>query len=452
MRCFRCGEEVPEGSKFCIFCGEKMGREGETRLPSGTMTMGGGMEASPRDVAHKDSCSAQDVRRGPCWNEGVGRSHAADENESSTERIFLPPEADAIIDKGAEAEVGAEKTELAGAAGSGKPESERTVAISPVPSSPLPSGPSRVTLRTLVCPECYAENPVFNRFCQECGNPLPSLPVAGEARQHDVHALGGGGQKTSVLAPTPALGPEVMGTEAAGKPAGKTQRGRWASTFGPADVLCGLSLILGGLALTPLFRWKRGLEISVFSHQGPYLPGSSGLFGDAKALGGPGILPYQGWEFFTAGSVIALALGLAFMFLMIRVGRGPMYLLSGCISLLPAAYVVFQGLLPLRQQGINIRPPLGAEQILFGGPDNLGAGPAFWLSIGVGVLLLLAGFVAPPRGWGRLFTFLVFFPLMILAAFFCAACYNWNLFIGGEASQGPVGLGGLSKYMSAWWS
>jgi hypothetical protein len=183
-----------------------------------------------------------------------------------------------------------------------------------------------------------------------------------------------------------------------------------------------------GIAISPIFAWKKGLSISIFTHQGAYSLSRTDL------LGGPGLLPYSGAEFFTIGLVSAIAIGLAVVFLMVRVGRGPMFILAGLLLLFPIAYLLFQGILPLRQSGVNIQPALGLHGILFGNTANVGAGLSLWLITGAGFLVLVAGFLAPPRGWGRLFTFTLFLSVVVGAAFFCAASYNWNIFINQPAS------------------
>jgi hypothetical protein len=163
--------------------------------------------------------------------------------------------------------------------------------------------------------------------------------------------------------------------------------------------------------------------MGIFSHQGAFSQGRTDL------LGGPGILPYKGLEFFTVGLVAAVGVGLALVFLAVRVGRGPMYILAGAILLFPLIYLFFQAVLPLRQTGISGLPALGLRGLFFGNAGNAGLGPPVWLISGAGALLIVAGFIAPPRGWGRLFTFMLFLGLILGTAFFCTACYNWNLFI-----------------------
>lgn len=434
MRCRRCGEEVPEDSSFCIFCGERLEREGGG-APLSFQAQGGAPPSrgdGPGDL--EEGTRGEPPHRGR--EERRFASVAGEGEEGAPAGVYLPPEAD-LAEPAAVTGMPAEPFQPAGEEEPGAEEmvADRTVAMTPVPAEKVPPGPPRTSVRTLICPECYAENPVFNRFCHECGNPLPSLPVGPPAPGVQESVKADVRQKTMVIPapPQPAYG-EAGAPEPA--PAREKERGGWLSSFGPADLLCALALVAGALTLTPVFRWKKGLEFGIFSHQGSFLPGSTGLFSGTRALGGPGILPYRGWEFLTAGFVIALALGLAFTFMLLRVGRGPMYLISGCVALFPFVYVLFQGILPLRQHGISISRSIGIGQVLFGGEGNAGAGPALWVSVGAGVLLVLAGFVAPPRGWGRLFTFLVFAPLVVLAAFFCAACYNWNLFIAGKGGAG----------------
>ena len=113
------------------------------------------------------------------------------------------------------------------------------------------------------------------------------------------------------------------------------------------------------------------------------------------------------------------------------------------LLLLPAAYMFFQALLPLRQSGIDIDPALGLSGMFFGNTANAGPGLSFWFITVAGVLLVAAGFITPPRGWGRLFTFLLMFGAVLGISFFCAASYNWNLFIS-QSAAGLTAAGGTS--------
>ncbi len=287
--------------------------------------------------------------------------------------------------------------------------------------------------RKLICPECYAPNPEGNSFCQECGSALPVITgrkpeAAAAAPGRPAH------EKTAVLAPATQEG----AAGAAAQPAYPAQlpRARRAygdKAFGVADILALFSVGAAAIAIAlsyglDSFSWKKGVDISMFSHQGAYSQGRTDL------LGGPGLLPYEGAEFLTVGLVVAAGVALALVFLAVRTGRGPMFILSGCLLLLPAAYLLFQAILPLRQMGIQVDPSLGISGIFFGNAANPGVGPPLWLVTGAGALLVLAGFIAPPRGWGRLFTFLLCFSVAVGVAFFCAACFNWNLFISDTAA------------------
>jgi hypothetical protein len=189
--------------------------------------------------------------------------------------------------------------------------------------------------------------------------------------------------------------------------------------LGPADVLAILSLLALGVAISPLFKWSRGNDLTIFSFQGVNRPG------------GPGILPYAGWEWLTVGVIASVAIALAFAFLLVRHGRGPIFILSGWIALFPFIYLAFQSLLPLRAQGVEFEKAVGFSELFFGGgsSQNITLEPTVWLLVGAGFLLLVAGFLAPPRGWGRLATFTLFGMLIVGLAFFCAMAYNWNLFI-----------------------
>ncbi|MEW6555472.1 MAG: zinc-ribbon domain-containing protein [Actinomycetota bacterium] len=293
--------------------------------------------------------------------------------------------------------------------------------------------------RRSVCPECYAPNPEGNMYCQECGSALP-LTGARPPTAPRPAAAQPAPQQTAVLPPAAQAGAAVPAAYTAGaQPRAGSLRGEKA--FGAADVLALLAIGAGAVSVAlsyvlDSFTWKKGLDIAIFSHQGAYTPGRTDL------LGGPGILPYEGAEFFTVGLVVSIALALALVFLAVRVGRGPMFILSGCLMLLPAAYMFFQALLPLRQMGIDVDPALGLSGMFFGNPANAGAGLSMWIITGAGALLVLAGFIAPPRGWGRLLTFLICFSAVLGVAFFCAASYNWNLFIS-EPAAAPIPSGRL---------
>jgi hypothetical protein len=279
----------------------------------------------------------------------------------------------------------------------------------------------------LICPECYAPNAEHNRFCQECGSALP-LSAAGRTADQRAQASPPGYGRTAVMATGMPPDASLQSAYALAEPG--VDRASTAKRFGVSDILALLSMAAVAMALVPAFTWKKGIEASIFSHQGAFASQRTDL------LGGPGILPYSGFEFFTVGLVAAVGAGLALIFLAVRVGRGPMYLLSGCILLFPLFYLLFQAVLPLRQMGISVQPAVGLEGIFLGNTANAGLGPPLWLIAGAGVMLIVAGFLAPPRGWGRLFSFILFSSLILGAAFICAACYNWNLFISDASLPG----------------
>lgn len=345
---------------------------------------------------------------GPGTGEGTGDAICAGGS------LYIPPEAD----------YGKGLTTPEPVASEGfSPPQGNTVAMEPV------AAPRAVPRRSrVICPECYASNPEENSYCQECGSLLPmaALRQPPEARQQGQATY----PRTAVF---PASGPEFAptgGAEAypATQAAGKARTPR---SFSLADALAlpALALLAAALLLPSFmegFSYKKGVDIGLFAHQGSYVRGRPDL------LGGPGLLPYRGAEFLTVGLIAALGLGLAFLFMLIRTGRGPMYLLAGTILLLPLIYSFFQAILPLREQGVQIEPAVGLGRLFSGGQGIPGLGPPFWMIAGAGVILVLCGFLAPPRGWGRLFSFLLFFSLATGAGFLCAACYNWNLFITGD--------------------
>lgn len=360
--------------------------------------------------------------RAPWQDETVARSAAVSGGEEG-EMVYIPPESDIPPSFVASSSTPAERPPAV------PPEpalsDERTQAIEPVRET------GRVRVPQVTCPECYAPNPEVNRFCQECGSPLSLTARGGAAAKRPVPA-------GADYRPTAALHLPEEDVEAVGYTPDRGREVRAERKFGAADALAiGAAILLAAsLALPSLlggFSYKKGVDLGVFSHQGAYVRGAYEL------LGGPGLLPYRGVEFFTVGLVLAVALLLTLLFLALRLGRGPMFILAGCLVALPLVYLFFQALLPLREMGVEIEPALGLGRLFFGGDGAPGLGPTVWMSCAAALLLVMAGFLAPPRGWGRFFTFLVFFSLALGAGFLCAACYNWNLFISGT-SAGSSGV------------
>lgn len=308
------------------------------------------------------------------------------------------------------------------APGSYPPPSDRpTTPMAPVTMPPTST--TRVSDK-VVCPQCYAQNPRGNLHCQECGSPLPSI-LTGATRAMAPQAAAPSAPMSAVVPPpvsaAPALAPQVTvvmpaQTARAGSASGAKSR---TISFGPADGLAIFAMLSIGAAISPLFKWMDGGNLSAFGFQGVNVPG------------GPALLPYAGMEWLTMGVVAAMALGLALIFILVRAGRGPMFMLAGWLSLAPFIYLAFQGLLPQRIQGLELKGALGFKVIFFGGgpAQQPALTPAIWLLTGAGILLLAAGFLAPPRSWGRLMTFFLFGLLVSGLAFFCAVAYCWNLFI-----------------------
>ncbi len=315
------------------------------------------------------------------------------------------------------------------------------------PQVPPPPPPAR-PVDKIVCPNCYAVNAPGNNFCRECGNPLPkptalaakSVPPTGSLPMPP-----GAGPATTTLPPIPppAVGKEVAppgapfpvpGPELAAAP----EKAKEQRRIGPADALALLAVIAIVLALVPLFKWANvaGRNIWAFTYQGP----TTGTAGPGFP-GGPGVLPYAGWEWLTMGLIGTIAGALALSFLVARVGRGPMFTLAGCICLFPFAYHLTQSMVPLHLHGVEFTRGVGFKSLFFGisGSGYGGLGPGVWLLLGAGILLIVAGFLAPPRTLTRLLIFFLFFFLVLFLAAFSAVCYNFNLFIPQTIARG---LGG----------
>jgi len=301
---------------------------------------------------------------------------------------------------------------------------DRTQAMAPVVAGAAAARPGKV-----VCPECYAPNPENNLYCQECGSALPTTTGSRKAAAVSQASGPAAYRRTTVMPAQEAAG---AGETLYAAPS-RERGGRWAGSFGAADILVLISVLVVAVTLfltlvyVDSFPYLKGSDVSIFSHQG-YAVGSR------EVLGGPGFLPYAGWEFFTVGMMAALGIGLAVIFLLVRVGRGPMYLLAGCILLFPLFYLVFQAVLPLKGAGITPESSVGLKAMFFGNADFAGLGYPVWPISGAGLLVLVAGFLAPPRGWGRLFTFSIFMGLALGLAFLSTVAYNWGLFIEQPAA------------------
>ncbi len=447
MKCGYCGEENKEDSLYCMACGSRIsegqagldlaegqgqtlafpqtGRDQQAPSPNYSGFVFGNPPHTPPaidSVIQTESRGAEAPSPAP---DGISIVREVGVPSTIMEKpdYLMPPETDYPPDS-VKKEVSSSavpQTAESASASSKAAAVDSTQVIAPI------SPQSEAAKRRVICPECYAANTEQNRYCQECGNPL-ALRSSRPAASQRTSAAAATSQHTTVL-------PVEMVQQAVAEPAtgrsAKAERARSDRSFGVTDALALLGILSAGIALSPIFTWKKGLTIGIFSHQGAFSQGRVDL------LGGPGLLPYAGAEFFTVGFIVAVGLGLAVLFLALRVGRGPMLILAGSLLLFPLAYMLFQGILPLREAGVNIQSAIGLNAILFGNTSNAGSGPALWLISGGGLLLLLAGFLAPPRGWGRLFTFMLFFSLIVGAAFFCAAAYNWNILINKQALSVP---------------
>ncbi len=477
MRCPRCGLENPPVAAFCMRCGQQLQVEssktqGQPRRPVGGPTAAAtpparsGPEAATPGPGQPKPAATQPQQPQPAGPQGLQAQKPAQLPATQPQPTKplpaqppsrqVPPAQPSPEEEQEWAGIRMPVPEFPAAAPIPKPQqppppapdasTQMTVPLPPVvPGGPAMPPPAR-PVDKIVCPNCYAVNAPGNNFCRECGNPLPKATAQPSAKPIPPSAVlpvpPGAPQTTSAM---PAVGP-VQGAAPPGPPGAvpgaepgtSPEAAKARRQIGPADALALLSLLAIVLALVPLFKWTKfaGRNIWAFTYQGP----TSGAAGPGFP-GGPGILPYSGWEWLTMGIIGAVAGVLALSFLIARVGRGPMFTLAGCLCLFPFAYHLTQSLVPLRSHGVEFTRGIGFKSLFFGvaGSGYGGLGPPVWLLLGAGILLIVAGFLAPPRTLTRLLIFFLFFFLVLFLAAFTAVCYNFNLFIPEAIARGLRG-------------
>ncbi len=481
MRCPECGEENPAQAMFCMICGTRFSKQGSQRQGVGEALRPATPVPEPTPPAHWERGNGRDdaplpLRPGPPEGMRAGGEASVFRPPVSPPPTPVTPTPPAAPDK---PRLPGFLLEQEGTGASPLPIMQVTPPPPPVqpvtpatmvPEEPLPSPQATIPLHPslglpveklaatfpserpttpmapvgaapagaprasdrVVCPQCYAQNSSGNLHCQECGSVLPSI-LTGATRAMAPPAQSSPGLVPAAVSPgvvpppiSPPQAPPPQVTVVMPAQPAQAQYARQAPAkaprangFGPADFLAIFAILALGAAISPLFKWMEGADFTAFSFQGVNNPG------------GPALLPYAGTEWLTVGVIAAVALGLALVFLLARVGRGPMFLLAGWLALAPFIYLAIQGFLPLRVQGLELQGAPGFNAMFFGGGPTGQAAltPAIWLMTGAGAFLLVAGFLAPPRGWGRLMTFFIFGLVVGGLVFFCAIAYSWNLFI-----------------------
>ncbi len=434
MICPTCGWENPDYATFCEICKKDLRKElergasGEAIAPRIASRVSNQHRKEKKTQALKRTSYIREANQAPSApiHLEVERITLGGDTGASSPTPFPSVEpvypVQEVASAAKEAEVQLPGTEAFKAMGAGEEGQHPSTSIGPTAVMPplhQPQGSGRS--EKAVCPQCYAENPPQNLFCQECGSPMPTVTpgATGAATMRSGATFYSRGTGTAQeLSRRGEMAPSAREATRAMVPVEGVEGRERKKTFSFADVLAIFSLVTLGLALSPIFKWRKGMNVSIFGYQGVNRPG------------GPGILPYAGWEWLTLGVVTALALALTLAFLLIRVGRGNMFILAGWIALFPFIYLVAQSLLPLRTQGMELEKAVGFGKLFFGGgayPYSLE--PTVWLLVGGGVLLLLAGLLSPPRRWLRLVSLISFGATVGGLAIFCAMAYNWNIFI-----------------------
>lgn len=431
MKCARCGLENPPVAVFCMRCGQQL-QAIPTGRPSAT-------PASATPTSEKVQGSPQRPQQPTQPLRSPQPSPHREPLRSPPSPGAPSPESEEDLEREAWEKLREPVPEfpVAGPVSPAPPKSELAAQLTaPLeiveresPFSPPPSRPPD----KIVCPNCYAVNAPGNNFCRECGNPLPKPTTPAVRPMPPMPPQPPGHQPTLSMPPVytgplPPAAPSVQGVPGqpvSGEAVPVPARSR---TFGPADALGILALLAIILSIVPLFKWTRisGRNIWAFTYQGPATAASGSGF-----PGGPGILPYSGFEWLTMGALASIAGALVLAFLIARIGRGSMFMLAGCICLFPFVYHLTQSLVPLREQGIEFTKSIGFKTLFFGasGTPYQGLGPPVWFLLGAAILLIVAGFLAPPRAITRLLTFFLFLLAIIVLAAFAAVSYNFNLFI-----------------------
>ncbi|MEJ5185774.1 MAG: zinc-ribbon domain-containing protein, partial [Candidatus Geothermincolales bacterium] len=133
MRCRRCGEEVPEDSSFCIFCGERLEREGGG-APLSFQAQGG----APPSRGDGPGEGEKGTRGEPPHRGREERriaSVAGEGEEGVPAGVYLPPEAD-LAEPAAVTGMPAESFQPAGEGEPGAEEAPEAADGSPMVEAP----------------------------------------------------------------------------------------------------------------------------------------------------------------------------------------------------------------------------------------------------------------------------------------------------------------------------
>lgn len=388
MLCSHCGKENPDIATFCMFCASSL-ESGNKDLKNDVAEK----ETNGNEKKENNGPNATDKENGQHTNTSLG------EPAISAERVYIGEDSEEVPPYPVHAPVGIDAENIG----------TQDIRIVQEKQQAQPS--------QTACPSCYARNPAANRFCNDCGTklivhsaPIPAVvPRATGSPIHD-----GSTEFMQPVSMTEEQQPD-------GREYSKKDRGRLLGpSFSDFIALAGMTGLI--IVVLSFFGWygNENAKIGSFEHLGAW----NSISPTSPIVGQPGLLPYSGWEWVTAGMLASLAIALVMVFIIVRFARGIVFIFAGCIAaIIPFTYLM-QAILPLKESGYSLLDSVGVSTLF-----NVELGTPIWIIIGSSAMLILAGLLTPPRRLGRLAAAVLLTLLSIGVSLFLAIAYNFNLFI-----------------------